>query len=81
MGMNLCCVLILLPGRTPSYSRGMSRLCHRDDSAVASFGVDQVTSSNMPLNILKQLSNVTSKLSELVKVDEGVDARTDARRS
>ena len=81
MGMNFFCALIFLPGKTPSCYRGISRLCHRDDSAVASFGVDQVTSSNMPLNILKQLSNVTSKLSELVKVDEGVDARADTRWS
>ena len=78
--MNFCCALIRQPGRTLSCSRVISRLCHRVD-VVASFGVEQGTSSKVLLNFLKQLSNVTPELYELVNVDERVDARIDTRRS
>ena len=81
LGINVLCALMQQPSRAPSCSRVISRLRHRNDSAVASSGVDQGTSSKVSLNFLKQLSNVTPELCELVKVDEGVDARIEARRN
>ena len=81
LGINFLCALMQQPSRAPSCSRVISRLRHRNGSAVASSGVDQGTSSKVSLNFLKQLSNVTPELCELVKVDEGVETRIEARRS
>lgn len=81
LGMKVCSAFIHQPSRTPGCFRLIPSLCHRAHSASAPFGVDQETAANVSLNLLKQLSNVTPKFCELVKVDEGVDARVDTRGS